>query len=405
MRILVISQYPISPARHGGQKRTAAIVAHYKKHHSVRHVAIFWRGMYKPGHSKGTTNIVIDSSDLLKRARLRPELAEVLLANAFRVELEPVKVLRELIVRHKPHLIHIEQPYLVSTVSDAVKSLSMTSTVILHGSQNVEVALKKDIYRTKLNPSRLNALLEETNKLEHDAITTADMNLAVSNQDAETLGYIHPRSHWVVVPNGTEEVKHGMGRKSVRGNKQIVFVGSAHPPNYQGFESLLQDTSYLIGRATIDIIGGVAAYLRDKYSSSDEFWSGKCIVGSVDDVHLQNRLHAADVILLPIQSGGGSNLKTAEALYARKKVVGTSFSFRGFESYKSFPNIYIAETPGEFREAIIRALNDPYVQYTKSQIRKLDELLWSRSLLRLRSVEVRAQLLYFSKGLRRLLQG
>jgi hypothetical protein len=55
------------------------------------------------------------------------------------------------------------------------------------------------------------------------------------------------------------------------------------------------------------------------------------------------------VILLPIAYGGGTNLKTAEALVSGRPVVASIESFRGYEDYIKSPLVKIAETNLDFK--------------------------------------------------------
>jgi hypothetical protein len=62
----------------------------------------------------------------------------------------------------------------------------------------------------------------------------------------------------------------------------------------------------------------------------------------------------AHALPLPIGYGGGSNVKTAEALAAGRPIVATGAAFRGFDEYRSLPSVTLADTPLAF-EAAIRA--------------------------------------------------
>jgi hypothetical protein len=62
-------------------------------------------------------------------------------------------------------------------------------------------------------------------------------------------------------------------------------------------------------------------------------------------------------VLLPINYGGGSNVKTAEAISAGCKIVATPHAFRGFEAFKTGTNIALADTSEEFCSALDAALS------------------------------------------------
>ena len=60
----------------------------------------------------------------------------------------------------------------------------------------------------------------------------------------------------------------------------------------------------------------------------------------------------AHAYLLPIQHGGGSNIKTAEALYSGKYVIGSEAAFRGFQSFTQLPEVTVARSPTQFQQAM-----------------------------------------------------
>ncbi|MDZ3828738.1 glycosyltransferase family protein [Pseudomonas monsensis] len=89
----------------------------------------------------------------------------------------------------------------------------------------------------------------------------------------------------------------------------------------------------------------------------------------------------AHAFLLPIPHGGGSNIKTAEAIYSGKYVIGTESAFRGFEQHLNLPEISVARTPDEFHAAIRLRLTGPATIDANGPDRVSREpLTWVRSL-------------------------
>jgi glycosyltransferase involved in cell wall biosynthesis len=76
------------------------------------------------------------------------------------------------------------------------------------------------------------------------------------------------------------------------------------------------------------------------------------VLGVLDDEDLAAVKSLAHEFLLPIGAGGGSNIKTAEALYSGKPVVCTSTALRGFEDYRALPEVIVADSPPKFQAAI-----------------------------------------------------
>ncbi|MFN3691081.1 MAG: hypothetical protein ACK4UU_09175, partial [Fimbriimonadales bacterium] len=83
-------------------------------------------------------------------------------------------------------------------------------------------------------------------------------------------------------------------------------------------------------------------------------------------------------VLLPISVGGGTNLKTAEALRSRRPLIATQASMRGFEAWATERNVYISNSVSDFRSAVAGCLARP--QAPDSDSDTLDKLSWEHSL-------------------------
>jgi glycosyltransferase involved in cell wall biosynthesis len=93
---------------------------------------------------------------------------------------------------------------------------------------------------------------------------------------------------------------------------------------------------------------------------------------------LNKLIASANVILLPIPYGGGSNLKTAEALVSGRPVVGTTKSFRTFESFANSRNVVIADDVDSFREACFNFVSEKLPTVYRYGHEKL---MWENTLL------------------------
>jgi hypothetical protein len=216
----------------------------------------------------------------------------------------------------------------------------------------------------------------------------ADLVIAVSDADANEHRVMGAKKV-VVIPNGTtpkkpsnKSISYWRNFKSEKNiEHMLTFIGSAHPPNLKGFlEMIGDDTSFLPKSAKIVLAGGVSDYLRSAYKFAypgrHTFWKNIVLLGRINEDKLAGLIHESEVILLPITSGGGSNLKTAEAILSGKKVVSTKFAFRSLEKYTELPNLHIADTPQQFRLNIIECLNTGYVKRTVAQKKMAQEVQW-----------------------------
>ena len=94
-------------------------------------------------------------------------------------------------------------------------------------------------------------------------------------------------------------------------------------------------------------------------------------------------LALASCIVLPITVGGGSNIKTAEAIFSGRPVIGTTPSFRGYEAARELPGIHRTDDAAAFRRLVKRALEGtlPTGGTERPEIRRA--VLWSETLKRL----------------------
>ena len=87
-------------------------------------------------------------------------------------------------------------------------------------------------------------------------------------------------------------------------------------------------------------------------------------------------INRAAVVLLPIAQGGGSNIKTAEALLSGRPIVASSTAFRGYEAFRNSAGVTIEDNVGRFRHAVRMALSK--TPPTVAIRTEAESLLWER---------------------------
>jgi glycosyltransferase involved in cell wall biosynthesis len=98
----------------------------------------------------------------------------------------------------------------------------------------------------------------------------------------------------------------------------------------------------------------------------------------VSDLELSAIKQDCHGVVLPIRHGGGTNLKTAEALALGKWIVATSTALRGFEEFLSADGVVIADNPADFRHAIRQVLQRPPFELSETSRAARDALYWDR---------------------------
>jgi hypothetical protein len=82
---------------------------------------------------------------------------------------------------------------------------------------------------------------------------------------------------------------------------------------------------------------------------------------------------------LPITSGGGSNLKTPEALISEKFIISTKFAFRGFDNFINDNGVFIASNSSEFKRTLNLIMAKEPLTISDIDKKKRASLLWKNS--------------------------
>lgn len=224
-------------------------------------------------------------------------------------------------------------------------------------------------------------------KLELDAINGSDTIVCVSEEDTKWVKS-QTEKKVILVPNGvndwnTSEVGLNEAHAITSNYEYALYCASAHPPNMtgffemfgNGFGSLRPDEKLIIaGGAGWAIAGDVRVHQSPKLAEkviNAGFVSQPCLEGLLENAHC---------IVLPLTQGGGTNLKTAEALWAGRHIVATSIAMRGFEEFKDSPGVYIANNSSEFKRKLRYAMGQPKLSLTVEEIEKRKTVLWSSCL-------------------------
>lgn len=190
------------------------------------------------------------------------------------------------------------------------------------------VLTQHDVLANQIGRSRL--LRRLTAALERRALQSAHRVVVVSASDAEYFAALGIAT--TVIPNPVDLTRvQGVPATAARGvllerhgitlpeGPLCLFVGSRFAPNMEAAARMgrLADE---VREASFVVAGACAAPERR---------GNFLAVGPVSDAALAALYAAADLVLVPLQRGGGSSLKTVEAMAAGKPVLGTSVAFRG----------------------------------------------------------------------------
>jgi hypothetical protein len=284
-------------------------------------------------------------------------------------------------------LLHLEQPWLLPLALRWRAEGLLKGTRIIYGSQNLEAPLKAAILR-QYGIQQAEAIAHDIDLLERQASREADLTLAVSESDRLALQSYTARPV-LLAANGiaawqATETALSHWREKLPVTPFALFVGSAHPPNISGFFDVFGDAlGFLPPNTRMVVVGSVGPELLrhprfQRWLPLNQ--SRLQVLGMVDDAALAAIKTLAHLFVLPITEGGGSNIKTAEALYSGAHVLGTPVSFRGFDGFLHQPGVQQQAQPDAFRHAVGTLLQTAPPTHDAASKALRQTLLWQHTL-------------------------
>jgi hypothetical protein len=383
MNILTLSTYPIDTPRHGGQIRVSNIVAAYRAAgHTVNVSGVLGSSFYEAGPAFEPFPEFEALASQIENPFLMEDWVIGRLYSRNNVYFDRLSTR----IEQAPDVIHVEQPWLSAFARRLVEELYFDCKII-YGSQNIEHVLKKTILKQYIGQSKAEAYGEMVLAAEIEAIESADGIACVSDNDLSWTSQF-AKAPMVLAPNGVgawNSTKHGraLASKITLGRKFALYCASAHPPNVTGFTHMFSGGVGCIAPDELIVAAGsVGEHLVSSpvLSASAGLKQKLVSAGVVDEECLYGLLDLAHCIILPLTQGGGTNLKTAEALWSGKHVVSTTTGMRGFESYVDAPGVRIADTPSAFKQSVRDALTSPANELSKEERDRRRSMLWENSL-------------------------
>jgi glycosyltransferase involved in cell wall biosynthesis len=395
MRLLQLTTYPLKTPRHGGQLRCAAIRERYRELGiDVETVAVMHEGVHRGERERH--DIALSSA----LPHWNPELPRFMdlhagdsLAGSAQVFASFVALLGRL----QPDVIQLEQPWLYPAIRRWFDECGFSDAArprLIYSSQNIEWKLKRDEMAADVTDTLAYAReVAKVEALEHEVVRAADLIIACTDEELAELRAMAgndpaPRAyvtaHNAIAPFAAEPARVAEIKRRWHLDRYALFVGSAHPPNADGFWQMLAPSlAFLAPGEKIVVAGGVGHLIRDNkvYAA----WPGineprLAILGEIERADLVALLGGATAIMLPITTGGGSNLKTAEAIHSGRPVLATPHALRGYGEASRWPTIAVADKPDAFRQALRALLDRPVPTLPADYAGIRDDVTWGRAL-------------------------
>jgi hypothetical protein len=385
MKILIVTTFPVSEPRHGGQHRVANMMACLRSAgHDVYLRGVLGSEQYLP--SEGFVSY--PGTSALNQFKSVPGLMDDWAIGRLFVEDEEYFEQLSAKIDIIPDLIISELPWLFAFCRKYRRSLGKDADIpLVYGSENIESRLKRSIVASYCSRKQGDECARLVDAVELDAIESADLIVSVSEEEA---GWFREKAkvHVVVAPNGVADRRAAIqdmakSGEITQGHKFALFCASAHPPNVDGFFSMFANGVCCISPSDRLVLAGAIGgtlKLDSRYNSIPGLYFRAIDAGEVEESVLRGLLATAHAIVLPITEGGGTNLKTAEAIWSGRHVVATTKAMRGFEQFLSASGVHIADDPAQFARKLHYAMQSPPVQISAYERKSRAVVLWEHCL-------------------------
>lgn len=274
----------------------------------------------------------------------------------------------------------VEHPWCFDLAWQLRRHEACADAAIVYSAHNIESEMRETMWKSAGQWNRAaQRLVAQVREHEFDCARRADLCLATSENDAAVLRASGARQ-LLVLPNGVHPLAARDPNAAHPAQPYLMFVASSHGPNVTGFSRwFAAPLDMLPAGSAIVLAGTVGRMLRRDRQYADEFARGRLIdAGFMDRAQLDQYLLHSNGVVLPISAGGGTNLKTAEALMSLRPVLATSFAMRGFEAWGERPRVQVLDDAAEFRQAAARLLTSPW--HADEQDPTVESLSWQSCL-------------------------
>lgn len=383
-KIITISTYPFDEPAHGGQHRVANLVKSFRDAgYDVQSIGVLGSEAYPPQAGFEPYPGMNALGTVTKNPFLMEDYA---IGKLFAKN----DTYFEALARHVegvPDAIHVEQPWLFEFAHRLIARSRWKKTRLIYGSANIEAPLKYDILSMYLDAGTAKTSAALVEVVERDAVRKADTVVAVSESDG-AWALDNGAKSILVARNGVAERKvteNGLRQANAHSGhrKFALYCASAHPPNMTGFYHYFgKGTGSLAPSERMIIAGGAGPHIvgDPKFHATGSLTRTCVSAGLVSEECLAGLLETAHAIILPLEHGGGTNLKTAEALWAGKHIVATPTAFRGFEHFSESEGVRIAGQPKDFSIALREAMAAPPLTLSKAEQERRRSVLWESTL-------------------------
>lgn len=328
--IVVLNDFQIYPANHGGKIRMFNIYKNLSREYSVTYICF---GGSKNIEKKQLTENFVEIS--IPKGSLHKSI-EKTAGKLLGISVDDIiamflcKYNQKLKSTAKNYfsdcdIVVASLPYMFPVIEKHVKDTSL-----VYESQNVEFLLKKSLLGKSFFG---NFLCNSVKKIEGQAISKSDVIFAITNEDRENMQKIYngDPSKIYISPNGVDltqfdilYAENDLIKEKIVKKPIAIFLGSGHPPNVEAAKIIVEKIAPLKDDVYFLICGSVCWSLnREKIGKN---------VGLTFEVSEEEKLElyrVSNVAVNPMLRGSGTNIKMLDYMAAGLPIISTPVGARG----------------------------------------------------------------------------
>ena len=367
MKLLWFSHFVPFPPRGGSSQRSFNLIRHVSKSYEISLVAFNLQGLDQGTLAEYTTELKkycanVEIWELPRRWRSWRWWAELTWSPLYRAPYgarsfwSPLLAARwqHTLARYQGVLVHfdsIDLGLFAGAAADFRKVLNH------HTCESAMAYRRAEKESNPLKKAYLWHQARKLERLEQEICHQFDVNLAVSELDAQLLLSRDPRAHFHLVENGTDTSYYEPAAGSEE-PRSLIFAGSlGWYPNVSAVQFFVREIWPSIKQ---QCPGAHFCVAGQRPSESLLQWLMEdpdiVVVPSPEDI--RPWIARAALFVCPMLDGGGTKLKILDAMAMGKPVVSTSIGCEGL-AVSPGKNILVADTPEDFATAVHNLLEDP----------------------------------------------
>jgi glycosyltransferase involved in cell wall biosynthesis len=362
MRVLQVGYYPITQVVSGGQRRVVAV----QQALAACGIAFDFFAVYPNRPDKSEHDFPLSDGASLFVDQIRHDF-EIRLSAAVEADAHLLQRVGARVRSQQLSHLWLEHPFLWPLMKPIAQELGLP---VVYSAHNIEWRMRAELLAHKGIRDRYAVV--NLKRWELDLARASALLVACSESDAHYFREIGARDV-VVFPNGADPpldeidqlaVDELMTNFSMASDAiHLVYVSSKHEPNWIGLERLVVEPLLRVAaegaRVKVLLIGSIADFVTEAPRRA-AYERVTIPVGNVSNAIRNAAFAVARAAVLPIVTGGGTNLKTAEALLSGLPVIATTFAMRGFERFTTRPSVTIADTPEAAERAFRLLATSPF---------------------------------------------